>query len=78
MKKFDYYLKLRELGIKEEAAVSMTTQSNKSSREGFQAEGCDSASAAILGFAEWAHTTEGESYWSFSTKMRVDIKPCAP
>ncbi len=61
MKKFDFYLKLRALGIDEALAVSMTTQSSKRGREEAQVE--DNAADAILAFADWEQTTEGYTYW---------------
>ncbi len=61
MKKFDYYLKLRELGIKEKHAVAMTKQADKQSRE--DAADADNAADAIINFAHWNSTVEGEIFW---------------
>lgn len=58
MNKFDYYLHLRDLGIKEKHAVKMVKQAHKNCR---QISTC--ASGAIFGFAAWQEPEEGYGYW---------------
>lgn len=67
MNKFDYYLHLRDLGIKEKHAVKMAKQASKGTR---QIEGC--ASDAISGFATWSETEEGHDYWEVLHNKAVE------
>lgn len=57
MKKFDYYLHLRKLNIREKLAISMVKQADDRTAQ-------PDARQAIGAFRVWEETEEGHDFWA--------------